>query len=201
MAQTMKVRIRLRGGNEFNEKFPATSVSDAVELAWVRYPNAQHISWVGQCKSDRQEEQDRERLREEQRRQKEYEYKGNQFSSVSGSSSVYSSSSSSSSGRSDLGDDVAGVAAMLWLGWQFLKVGTFVLFAPAFAAWWSAKAFQNQVEWRLNTKLHMSILLSIGIGATSFVGTEMLQKEYMPEVVEGRTELIQDITEEVKNLF
>ena len=42
-----KIRIRLRGVNDFTEIFPGGSVKDAKALARVRYPEAKAIEWKG----------------------------------------------------------------------------------------------------------------------------------------------------------
>ena len=97
--------------------------------------------------------------------------------------------------------DVGAVLFFMWCGWKLFKWFTYVCFAPTFAAWWSARVYQKHVDWRLNYKTQWSILRAIGVGATSFVGTEMLQKEYMPELVEARTEIVNEYGDHVKSWF
>lgn len=198
------VRIRLPGGNDFYEKINAPTRKQAVEIAKARYPGYQHVSCVTDTWSDEEEESNRQFHRDLDRREKEHDgdfWTNKEFGNPVGSSgSVSGGSSSSSSDGVDM-TDVGAALFLMWCGWKFLKWMTYLCFAPTFAAWWSARVYQKHVDWRLNYKTQWSILLAIGVGATSFVGTEMLQKEYMPELVESRTELIQAITDEVKNLF
>ena len=50
-----KILIQLPGCNEFTEKFPGGSPSDAKLLAEARYPNARRIEWKGTTMSDEEQ--------------------------------------------------------------------------------------------------------------------------------------------------
>lgn len=199
------VRIRLPGGNDFYEKINAPTRKQAVKIAKARYPGYQHVSCVTECWSDEEEESNRQFHRDLDRREKEHDgdfWTNKEFGNPVGSSKSVSGSSSSSSSSDDVSMlDVGTALFLMWCGWKLVKWFTYVAFAPTFAAWWSARVYQKHVDWRLNYKTQWSILLAIGVGATSFVGTEMLQKEYMPEVIEARTEIVNDSVEGVKSWF
>ena len=59
-----KINIKLRGCNEFVEKFPDGSSDAAKSLARSRYPDAIRIEWKGACQSDDEEPRDEQKRRE-----------------------------------------------------------------------------------------------------------------------------------------
>ena len=50
-----RINIKLRGCNEFVEKFPGGSPEAAKSIARSRYPDAIRIEWKGTCRSDAEE--------------------------------------------------------------------------------------------------------------------------------------------------
>ena len=203
MSQYQRVRIRLRGCNEFTEKFPASSVSDAVNLAKVRYPEAQHISWAGSCRSPEDEARSQQFFADCKRKTDET---NERVFGVSGrnadvghiSGETYSTNSSGGGGGggggggsiADLGLVAGGIVV-------FFIIGFVVLFAPVIAFYGTSKLAYGQVK-KLNIKTVYTILITLALSTGSGVGTFKLQQEYMPDVAAGQQEMVVGIINAIK---
>lgn len=203
MSQTQKVRIRLRGGNEFQEKFPATSRTDAINLAEARYPDAQHISWVGSCQSDEEEANTKQFFADYKRKVDEnnervFGQSGRNADQgpVSGTSySIYDDDNSGSGGG--VVDGIVGLG--FWVGGfvVLLIIGFMVMFAPVIAFFGTSKLAYGQVK-KLNIKTIYTILITLALSTGSGVGTYKLQQEHMPDVSEYQQEKVEQLFNTIK---
>ena len=204
MSQYQKVRIRLRGCNEFQEKFPASSVVDAVNLAKCRYPDAQHISWVGSCRSDEDEAKSEQFFADYKRKVDEnnervFGVSGRNADQgpVSGTThSIYDNGGGGNSG----GNPVSSIAGLgLWAGGfvVMLIIGFIVMFAPIIAFVGTGKLAYGQVK-KLNIKTIYTIILTLALSTGAGVGTFKLQQEYLPDVAEYQQEKVEQLVNSIK---
>ena len=204
MSQYQRVRIRLRGCNEFQEKFPASSVSDAVNLAKVRYPEAQHISWAGSCRSDEDEAKSEQFFADYKRKVDEnnervFGQSGRNADVGHISGTTYSTNSSGGGGN--VVSNAAGSVAGMGLIGGFIVVSLVfyltVLFAPVIAFVGTGKLAYGQVK-KLNIKTIYTILITLAISAGASVGTYKVQEKYIPEVTESQQEMVVGIINAIK---
>ena len=179
MAQHHRIRIRLRGCNEFVEKFPGGSPQAAKDLARSRYPEAQYISWQGSARSDAEEAAAAARVAEREAAYKESYRK--QHGWVEGGRTIptpnvtHSSSTSSSSNNNSSSDSSgAGAVGMLLVGGVALYF--VLLVAPIIAGVGSAKLADGMLHQRRWYTRLAGLLL---VGSMSFGGTVALQQEFM----------------------
>ena len=204
MSQYQKVRIRLRGCNEFQEKFPASSVVDAVNLAKCRYPEAQHISWVGSCRSDEDEAKSEQFFADYKRKVDEnnervFGVSGRNADQGPVSGTTFSTNSSGGGGNS-VGNAAGSIAGLGLLGGGLVVViiiGFIVMFAPIIAFVGTGKLAYGQVK-KLNIKTVYTIILTLALSTGAGVGTFKLQQEYLPEVAEYQQEKVEQLFNSVK---
>lgn len=203
MSQWMNVRIRLKGGNEFKERFPATSVNDAIELAQTRYPNAQHISWVGSAMSPQAEADNKQFMDDLRRKTNENNERvfGQSGRSVNDTAPVQGTTYSTQSSSGGVSGTVSNVAGMGLVGGGFvvlLILGFLVMFFPLVTSYCTGK-FAYKCVRKLNLKVYWTILISLCIGASSGVAAFQLQQNYMPEVSAQQVEWVEQIKNGVVN--
>ena len=204
MSQYQRVRIRLRGCNEFTEKFPASSVSDAVNLAKVRYPEAQHISWAGSCRSPEDESRTQQffadcKRKTDETNERVFGVSGRNADQGPVSGTTYSTSSSGGGGNS-VGNTAGGVADMGLVVGGFvviLIIGFIVMFAPIIAFVGTGKLAYGQVK-KLNIKTIYTIILTLALSTGAGVGTFKLQQEYLPDVAEYQQEKVEQLVNSIK---
>lgn len=160
------IRIRLRGCNEFTEKFPGGSVEDAKRLAKTRYPDAQYISWVGSTQSDEQEAKNRQwaieyKKKVDENNERVFGQSGQQPQSVS-----YSSSSSNVEYDNDT--DGNGLGFTLVAG--FFGLVIIIVILPLIAAGWTGKFAFGKARER-GMKMPLTLLLTLLASSGSLFGT------------------------------
>ena len=205
MSQYQRVRIRLRGCNEFTEKFPASSVSDAVNLAKVRYPEAQHISWAGSCRSPEDEARSQEFFADYKRKVDEnnervFGVSGRNADQGPVSGTTHSIYDNGGGGGNVVGNTAGSIAGLgLWAGGfvVILIIGFIVLFAPIIAFAGTGKLAYGQVK-KLNIKTIYTIILTLALSTGAGVGTFKLQQEYLPDVAEYQQEKVEQLFNSVK---
>lgn len=205
MSQYQKVRIRLRGCNEFQEKFPASSVVDAVNLAKCRYPDAQHISWVGSCRSDEDEAKSEQFFADYKRKVDEnnervFGVSGRNADQGPVSGTTHSIYDNGGGGGNSGGNPVSSIADMGLVVGGFvviLIIGFIVMFAPIIAFVGTGKLAYGQVK-KLNIKTIYTIILTLALSTGAGVGTFKLQQEYMPEVAEYQQEKVEQLVNSIK---
>lgn len=205
MSQYQKVRIRLRGCNEFQEKFPASSVVDAVNLAKCRYPDAQHISWVGSCRSDEDEAKSEQFFADYKRKVDEnnervFGVSGRNADQGPVSGTTHSIYDNGGGGGNSGGNPVSSIADMGLVVGGFvviLIIGFIVMFAPIIAFVGTGKLAYGQVK-KLNIKTIYTIILTLALSTGAGVGTFKLQQEYLPEVAEYQQEKVEQLVNSIK---
>ena len=205
MSQYQKVRIRLRGCNEFQEKFPASSVVDAVNLAKCRYPDAQHISWVGSCRSDEDEAKSEQFFADYKRKVDEnnervFGVSGRNADQGPVSGTTHSIYDNGGGGGNSGGNPVSSIADMGLVVGGFvvmLIIGFIVMFAPIIAFVGTGKLAYGQVK-KLNIKTIYTIILTLALSTGAGVGTFKLQQEYLPDVAEYQQEKVEQLFNSVK---
>lgn len=195
-----KIRIRLRGCNEFTEKFPGGSVADAKALAKSRYPDAQYISWIGGAVSDEQEERNRQWSIDYKKKVDENNERvfGKSGRNVDDFQVDNSESYSTGGGRvSSAASDIAGMGLIVG-GFVFLVIlSIIIIFAPVVAFVGTGKMAYGQVR-KLNIKTVYTILITLAISTGAGAGTHRLQQEYMPETVDTQQEMVVGLYNYVK---
>ena len=205
MSQYQKVRIRLRGCNEFQEKFPASSVVDAVNLAKCRYPDAQHISWVGSCRSDEDEAKSEQFFADYKRKVDEnnervFGVSGRNADQgpVSGTThSIYDNGGGGGNSGGNVAGSIADMGLVVGGFVVMLIIGFIVMFAPIIAFVGTGKLAYGQVK-KLNIKTIYTIILTLALSTGAGAGTFKLQQEYLPDVAEYQQEKVEQLFNSVK---
>lgn len=166
-----RIRIRLRGCNEFTEKFQGGSVADAKALARSRYPDAQYISWIGTAQSDEQEEKNRQwsidyKKKVDENNERVFGQSGrNAEQSISNVSHSNSNISPSSGGGGN------GCGTILVVG--FVGIAVAVVTLPLIAAVWTGKFTFGKARER-GMKMPLTLLLTLLASSGGMFGTVAL---------------------------